>query len=61
MVHGREQLIPRDVLKQKLLNAGIDEAFMPAEIRIPDAFLRPQLLLKEKEKTGLKQGLLKTT
>ena len=33
MVHGRGTTDSRDVLKQKLLNAGIDEAFMPAEIR----------------------------
>jgi hypothetical protein len=53
-----EQLIPRDVLKQKLLNAGIDEAFMPAEIRIPDAFRRATTAVERKRENGIEAGII---
>jgi len=53
-----EQLVPRDVLAQKLLNAGIDEGFMPAEIRIPDAFRRATTAVERKRENGLVEGTI---
>jgi len=35
-----EMLITRDELRQKLIESGVGEGFMPHEIRMPDAFRR---------------------
>jgi len=35
-----EMLITREELRQKMANAGLDEKWMPHEIRLPDAFRR---------------------
>lgn len=53
-----EQLVPRNVLAYKLQNAGIDEGFMPAEIRIPDAFRRATTAVEKKRETGYEEGII---
>lgn len=53
-----EQLVPRDVLAHKLTNAGIDEGFIPAKIRIPDAFRRATAAVERKRENGLVEGTI---
>jgi hypothetical protein len=47
-----ELLIPRDELRQLLLNSGLDEGFMPPEIRMPDAFRRATIAVERKRELG---------
>lgn len=47
-----EQLIDRDALRSYVKEAGLDEGFMPAEIRIPDAFRRATKMIECKKETS---------
>lgn len=47
-----EHLINRDELRQKLLNSGLEEGWMPAEIRVPDAFRRATREIQRRQKTN---------
>lgn len=47
-----EHLITRDELKQKLINAGLDEGWMPNEIRSSDAFRRATKEVETKKATA---------
>ena len=47
-----EHLITRDELKQKLTNAGLDEGWMPNDIRSSDAFRRATQEVKARKATA---------
>jgi hypothetical protein len=47
-----EQLINRETLREYLVESGLDDGYMPAEIRIPDAFRRASKAVECKKESN---------